>query len=192
MDPQLFGKTVNQKKDLAARLTNLVNELRAVRAEIQSDREAALAKLADPIHVVIGKIWEQRVAIPLEIVTEVLPRVYLNSIPESPEYVAGYLQWRGIAVPVIDPAARWGDPPLPIRLEDRIVILSLPEGPRGLLMSDVEELESIGKAELTSMPAEIPAAPYAIAAWHTRENSVLLLDAESLIDSAELGKYAIR
>jgi purine-binding chemotaxis protein CheW len=170
VDSQLSGEAVNQKKDLAA----------------------CLAALADPVHVVIGKISDQRVAIPVEIVTEVLPRVYLNTIPESPQYVAGYLQWRGIAVPVIDPAARWGDPQLPIRLEDRILILSLPEGPRGLLMTDVEELEAIGKAELTSISLEIPAATYAIAAWHTGENTVLLLDAESLIESAQLQKYAIR
>src|SRR5262249_43364517 len=134
---------------------------------------------------------EQTVAIPVYRIQEVLPRVYLNPIPDSPEYVAGNLQWRGSSVPVIDPAARWGEAPLAVRLEDRILVLALDDRLRAILWTEVDDLVKIGKRDLTSIPEEIPAAPYALAFWYTAQENVILLDPDSLMDSAELGKYAI-
>jgi chemotaxis signal transduction protein len=153
---------------------------------------AGLDALSDHVSVLVGRVGEQQVAIPVQYVLEVLPRVFLNTIPESPQYFAGYLQWRGVSVPVIDPAARCGQPPLPVRLEDRIVVLSLPEGLGALLLSEVDELASFSKSQLTVATAEIPAAQYALASCQTGENRILLLDVLSLIDSADLARYAIR
>src|SRR5262245_2436309 len=101
-------------KDVSARIRKLEDELRSLRSELESERRSYLLQLPDPFEALIGSVGNQTIAVPLLNVREVLPRVFLEEMPEAPDYLAGYLNWRGVAVPVIDPAARWGNERLPV------------------------------------------------------------------------------
>jgi purine-binding chemotaxis protein CheW len=180
---------MKKPKDIPARLRKLEEEMRALRGALQQEREVALGALADPVEVLIGSVADQWVAFPLSAVREVLPRVLLQDVPEAPDYLAGYLNWRGTPVPVIDPAARWGAAPMPVRLEDRIVVFSSGAGPRAMLLSQVEQITRVSRSELGRMPDEIPAAPYALAMWYSADRNVLLIAPERLVDPAELARY---
>jgi chemotaxis-related protein WspB len=56
-------------------------------------------------------------------VVEVLPRVNLHSLPDSPPWLAGLLVYRGAAIPVIDFARLTESTPCPNRLSSRIAVL---------------------------------------------------------------------
>jgi chemotaxis-related protein WspB len=56
-------------------------------------------------------------------VVEVLPRVNLHSLPDSPPWLAGLLIYRGAAVPVIDFAQFTQSTPCASRLSSRIAVL---------------------------------------------------------------------
>ena len=173
------------------RLKKLEQEIITLRASLQSERDKLLEECPDPMDVLVGAVAEQSVAFPVSLIQEVLPRVYLSSVPEAPAYLTGYLNWRGVPVPVIDPAARWGEAPLPVRLEDRIVVFVRPEGPRALLLSRVEQIARVSKSQLGRIPPEIPAGPYALALWYAGDRNILLISPDRLIDPAELAKYEI-
>lgn len=60
-------------------------------------------------------------------VVEVHPAVQLAALPDAPEVVLGLMNRRGQALPVLDLRRRLGLPPRPTRLDDRLVVLRLPD-----------------------------------------------------------------
>lgn len=68
-----------------------------------------------------------RAALPLELVLEIHAAVAITPLPDAPEVVLGLVDRRGRTLPVMDLRRRLGLPPRPVRLDDRLVVLQLPE-----------------------------------------------------------------
>ncbi|RUL87501.1 chemotaxis protein CheW [Tautonia sociabilis] len=73
-----------------------------------------------------------RYGVPAADVEQVVPRVPLRGLPHAAEHLAGLLDYRGEAIPVVDLAVLLGGPPTPDRLSTRIAILSAREPGPGL------------------------------------------------------------
>jgi chemotaxis-related protein WspB len=76
-----------------------------------------------------------RYAVEAQFVKEVLPRVGLHGVAQSPQWVSGLLIHRGAAIPVIDLTQHAQGKPCPNRLSSRIVVLEVDvaeSGPRRL------------------------------------------------------------
>lgn len=69
------------------------------------------------------RIGEQRFALDAHEVAEVLPRLPLKPIAQTPDWVAGVLAHRGALVPVIDIGALSFGLPAPIRTSTRLVLV---------------------------------------------------------------------
>ncbi|TDF78316.1 chemotaxis protein CheW [Pseudomonas sp. H9] len=69
------------------------------------------------------RIAEQRFALDVHEVAEVLPRLPLKPIAQTPEWVAGVLAHRGALVPVIDIGALSFGLPAPVRTSTRLVLV---------------------------------------------------------------------
>jgi len=69
------------------------------------------------------RIAEQRFALDAHEVAEVLPRLPLKPIAQTPEWVAGVLAHRGALVPVIDVGALSFGVPAPVRTSTRLVLV---------------------------------------------------------------------
>lgn len=57
-------------------------------------------------------------------IIEIVPYVNLKRIPKAPPYVAGLLNYRGDAIPVIDICYLMGDKPCELRLSSRIALVN--------------------------------------------------------------------
>jgi purine-binding chemotaxis protein CheW len=75
-----------------------------------------------------------RCGLPLEVVVEIHGAVQLAPLPDAPEVVVGLANRRGAPVPVLDLRRRLGLPARSLRLEDRLVVLRLPEREVALLV----------------------------------------------------------
>ncbi|MDN7139496.1 purine-binding chemotaxis protein CheW [Pseudomonas sp. JQ170] len=69
------------------------------------------------------RVSDQRFAIDAHEVAEVLPRLPLKPIAQTPDWVAGVLAHRGALVPVIDVGALSFGQPAPVRTSTRLVLV---------------------------------------------------------------------
>ncbi|MDD2060389.1 chemotaxis protein CheW [Pseudomonas sp. GD03860] len=69
------------------------------------------------------RVAEQRFAVDAREVAEVLPRLPLKPIAQTPAWVAGVLAHRGALVPVIDVGALSFGQPAPVRTSTRLVLV---------------------------------------------------------------------
>src|ERR1700761_5287795 len=71
-------------------------------------------------------------AVPVELVREILDMRQPFHIPEAPAHLAGLIDVRGQAVPVIDLRLKLGLPPRDAAADTRILVLDVPIGARSL------------------------------------------------------------
>jgi chemotaxis-related protein WspB len=69
-----------------------------------------------------------RYAVDVSRVVELVPRVELRAIPHAPEFLAGFLGYRGRIAPVIDLGLLLGTAPCPDRLSTRIILVEVEPG----------------------------------------------------------------
>jgi chemotaxis-related protein WspB len=92
--------------------------------------------------VLTFQIGNDRLALDIRRVREVVPRVQLERIAASPPWLAGVFVYRGRAVPVLDLARLLGAPECPPHLSSRIILVPVgkPETLLGLLAAQVADI----------------------------------------------------
>lgn len=70
---------------------------------------------AGPDAVVVFQVGPWRMGLPIEVIVEALPAARIGRLPDAPEGVAGYLDVRGDALPVIDLRVVLGSATEPLR-----------------------------------------------------------------------------
>lgn len=85
------------------------------------------APLVAPRELLVVEVAGHRCGLPLDAVVEIHPAVLLVPLPGAPEVVLGLVNRRGQALPVLDLRRRLGLPVRPTRLDDRLVVLRLPD-----------------------------------------------------------------
>ncbi len=90
------------------------------------------------------EIGEGKYALPAERVLKVLPYIRLKKIPRAPEFVAGFMNYRGRLIPVVDLCSLILERPCNPFLSTRIILIDYPlkEGesaPLGLIAECVTE-----------------------------------------------------
>jgi chemotaxis-related protein WspB len=77
------------------------------------------------------RVGEDRYAINMGEIVEVLPMVALKQIPQAPPGIAGALNYRGTVVPVIDLTDLTLGRPASVRLSTRLIVLNSVDGKGG-------------------------------------------------------------
>ena len=77
-------------------------------------------------------LGEEGFAVPVELVREILEMRQPFRIPEAPKHLAGLIDVRGQAVPVIDLRLKLGLPPRAANADTRILVLDVPFDGRSL------------------------------------------------------------
>lgn len=124
-------------------------------------------------------------ALPIEIVGEVVPTPTLSAVPMVPSWVAGIVSIRGEVVPVVDPGARlFGRP----ASRDGRLVLARPDdaGDRiGLLVDAVTGLIDRGSATVgkaADAPGDVPAPFVAAVVSGAGFGRLPVLDLEAMLD----------
>ena len=114
-----------------------------------------MAVRGDGQYVTLG-IDREVFAVPVDAVIEILDMREIYRLPEAPAYLAGLIDVRGRAVPVIDLRTKLGLPRAETTTSTRILVLEVPVGERrlilGLITDRVFEVTSLGEGQVEPPP----------------------------------------
>ena len=86
-------------------------------------RHAAAAPVEAHSSLLRMAVGDQDLAVPIDAVREILEVGRLTALPRTPDFVRGVMNLRGAVVPVIDLAARVGQPPITIGRRSCVVVV---------------------------------------------------------------------
>src|SRR5258708_4946310 len=92
-------------------------------------------------------------AFPLEGVQEIVPMAQLSSPPGLPSLLAGFLNLRGTAIPILRMDRLFDLTEQPPGLYTPIIILRVGERPMGILVGGVRQIASVTPSSFVSLPA---------------------------------------
>lgn len=171
--------------DQRRRLEALEREVRRLRAELHP--EARAEEIPERLEALVAVVSNSPVALPLEVVLEVIPRLPFVALPDAPPHLLGHMRWRGSHVPVLDLHFLWtGRNLAPSRLEDRLIVARHDGAVLGLLVPEVQGVDRFLKSEWNVVRPETGGAEFALALAHRAEGEVLLISLARLVARAPL------
>jgi purine-binding chemotaxis protein CheW len=119
---------------------------------------------------------DQKYALPLKQVAEVLRMVALTRLPQAPAHILGVINLRARIIPVIDLRARLSLPPRALGLDARLVVVEVEGRPLALLADDVAEVVNLPAAHLDAPDNSIGSAHPLLGTLQVGDQVVLALD----------------
>jgi chemotaxis-related protein WspB len=119
--------------------------------------------------MLLFNIDDERYALDSQQVVEIIPLVFLKTLPHTPEYIAGVFNYRGEIVPVIDLCQIIHERASRQNLSTRIILVQYwgsknteahPPHLIGLMVEKVVQTVQKSQAELIDTNLQINAAPY--------------------------------
>lgn len=176
---------MNPTDEQRRRLEVLEQEVRRLRAELHP--EARAEEIPNTLDVLVAVVSNCLVAVPLDVVLEVIPRLPFVALPDAPAHLLGHMRWRGAHVPVLDLHFLWtGRNLAPSRLEDRLIVARHDGAVLGLLVPEVLGVDRFEKPEWNVVRPETGGAQFALALAHRPEGEVLLISLARLVAQAPL------
>jgi purine-binding chemotaxis protein CheW len=124
-------------------------------------------------------------AFPLDAVQEIVPMATLSCPPGMPSGLAGFLDLRGTAVPIIRLDRLFDLPEQNPGLHTPMIVLRGLLGPIGLLADSVRAIVPVHSAQLLDIPADRTFQGCATAALQVDGDRIHLLSATALLEANE-------
>jgi purine-binding chemotaxis protein CheW len=137
---------------------------------------------------VVFRLDGERFALPLDQVEIALRMVSFTPVPDAPPWVIGVIDLHGRVIPVTDLRQRLGRPAKEPRLDDRLLVVSLPDRTFALVVDEVTEVLALPCGEVESPPDPLGDSRYLRAVVRREDGLILILDAARLFPSTEEGK----
>jgi purine-binding chemotaxis protein CheW len=134
----------------------------------------------------VGHYW---CALPAPQIQEIVAIAATIQVPGQPSMLEGFLNLRGTLLPVVRTAALFNIP-FQAGLYAPIVIVRTSHGALGLLVSQVESVLTVDRAELHPLAADHVANEYAGAEFSIEDRKVILVDCARLLLSEERRRLA--
>lgn len=136
----------------------------------------------------VFQVGNDRLALDVRSIREVIPRVRLQSLTGSPNWLAGGFVYRGQVVPVLDLHRLAGLGACPASLNSRIILVPHPGEDEkkflGLLASHVTDLQEVETSDATRMHLRLDAVPDFGSAIVDRGEVLRLFDLEKLLPAS--------
>ncbi len=143
----------------------------------------------------VFEVGENRLALPAARVVEVLPLLRLEHVPRSPEGMAGFFNYRGTFVPVIDLCQLIARQPAGKRLSTRIILLNFTDRDgvnrlAGLLAEQVTSTVQKDPAEFTETGVAVGEMPFLGPVARDAQGCIHLILPEKLLAERAAGLLA--
>lgn len=104
--------------------------------------------LSGELQLLCLEVAGHRCALPVAAVVEIHAAVQLAPLPDAPEVVAGLMNRRGHPVAVLDLRRRLGLPTRPLGVDDRLVVVRLPDREVALLVDAAVDVLGVPAASV--------------------------------------------
>lgn len=144
-------------------------------------------------NIVAFQLEDQTFALPLETVVQIIPMLKLTPLPQVHPSIAGVMNFRGVAVPVINMRTYLGLEKHNLQLHTPIMLVRMHKRGTnmvGLIVDEVQDVVSIPEGQVIElddvMPAGLGDVPILQGMLHSRNGATLLLDLEQLLINGPL------
>ena len=134
------------------------------------------------VQFVVFQLGGEQYGLPVTVVDSVLRRPALTRVPGAPEFVAGVMNLRGRAVPVIDLSKRFGAPG---RGSRRVMVVTVAGVQAGFAVDAVTDVLSVPDTALGAAPAFGDTPLFDRVAFERGGQAILLISAATLLQQAE-------
>lgn len=138
----------------------------------------------------IFELDQQKFAIGLDAVVEVLPFVPARQIPQVPAVVEGVIALRGSTLPVLDIRARFGLPPKAHALSDHLVIVRIAGRKLALRVDRAHTVTELVKDVVTEVAAIVPGSRCISGVAQFGGDIIFIHDPELFLRETELAALA--
>ena len=114
--------------------------------------ERSEGEQAHEVELIAFRLGEQAYSIDIMQVREIRGWTPATPIPHSPEYVMGVINLRGTVLPIIDLAARFGQPPTEATPRHAIIVTQITGRTVGLLVDAVSDILTINESDIQPTP----------------------------------------
>jgi purine-binding chemotaxis protein CheW len=178
----------------AADLQNFSREGQGDMAGQRKDDIRTAADLADDEQFVLFRLMGEEYGVPIEVVQEIV-RVpsELTKIPNTPSFIEGFINLRGVVLPVVDQRRRFGLEGVERNDRQRIMVFAVRGVRTGFIVDFVSEVRRIPKAAIGAAPSlsdEQQRIIRRVANLDEEKRLILLLDVMQLLNIAETDEVA--
>jgi purine-binding chemotaxis protein CheW len=137
--------------------------------------------------LVIFRLGEDLFAADVHAVERVLRYVTPTTVPDTPEYIEGVIDYLGRVVPIVNLRRRLELPPLEVRTETRIIIVHVSGEWIGIVVDAVNEVSSYDPAAVQPPPKIFRGltGDYLRGILRLGSRLIIYLDVEHLLTSTE-------
>ncbi len=145
---------------------------------------------AEELQLVSFIILGRRLGVDITRVREIIREQEVTKVPQSPPFLEGVINLRGLVIPVIDMPRRFGLQGQKHTKSTRIVVLEIKDMVVGFVVDSVSEVMRIPASIVQETPSVISGAGSQFIQGIAQVNDRLLivLEADSLLDEQELSQ----
>ena len=138
-------EALSHSGDLSAAIpAGVIAQIRRERAEKYAAPEVAPVAQISGEQLIVFRIAAERYALPVSLVSEVLPHARVSPVPGAPAGVAGIIQIRGEILPVYDIRAQLTATESTAGTPPSIVVIAFNNRQKGLIVDEVLEIREAG------------------------------------------------
>jgi purine-binding chemotaxis protein CheW len=145
-------------------------------------------------NLVTFRLEQRTYALPVEPIAQIIEMVTIIPILQAEDSVAGVINVRGAAVPVVNMRGHFGLPEVPLQLNTPIILARIDGRVVGLIVDEVIDVLSLSAAQIARpadiLPEGMVQPPVLGGVAYTPDDALLLLDVEHLFSPSQMQKLA--
>jgi purine-binding chemotaxis protein CheW len=114
-------------------------------------------KAIDQQSVMTFMLDDQRYALPIEPIVQIIPMVTLTPLPQITKVVEGIINVRGMVVPIVNMRRHLGLPEIPLELHTPILLVKVNERAIGLIVDEVLDVINLSSDHIARPSEVLPA-----------------------------------
>lgn len=144
------------------------------------------------IQLACFRIGEEKFALDIMRIKEIIRPVRLTPVPKAPEFIEGVINLRGVVIPIVDLRKRF-DQPAEIGRKTRIIICRVSAKLIGMIVDEVTEVRRYTRQDIEPIPHLLKSrkSEFFPGVCRRGDDLVLLLDLEKVLSGEKIDRESI-
>lgn len=138
--------------------------------------------------IIVYQLEEEEYAIPVQYVGSIERVLAITRVPNTPKFVKGVINLRGVVTPVIDLKERFYNKPTEYTDETRIIIVRVDDITIGLMVDSAKDVIDIEPSQIESTPEAVGATvvDYITGVIRYEGRLLILIDLNKVVNKADM------
>ncbi len=139
------------------------------------------------IQVAVFPLQGQPYAIDIMKIKQIIRPLKITRLPESPDFLEGVINLRGLVIPVIDMRKRFSMPPMEDEDGKKVIIASVERKIVGVIVDDVSEVITLKRQEIQPPPRVIRGieSEYLLGVCRYHDDILMILNLDEILSASE-------